>query len=93
MEIDSEPYFKPVADQIFLDHWSAPGDVSEIMDFDTAQDSLILLYDGAQDAPEVEITETDKDGVFQVQADGILVASVHSAHGLTVSDISLVAQE
>ena len=79
------------ADLFMLGSELAGETVAEIMDFDSAEDGLALLWDDTAGgiAPEVTLGETDTDlvGVF---ADGELVGLVHGGAGLSSADIQLV---
>jgi len=77
------------ADTIALS--GAMGGSTEIMDFVTGEDSLLIEYDADAEPPEVELVRDAVDGaLYRVLIDGTEVAAVHSVGGLGAQDIALV---
>ncbi|KPA20494.1 Hemolysin, chromosomal [Shimia sp. SK013] len=64
-----------------------------VMDFDQAEDNLVLLYPNQADTPDVEIRPIASDpDMIEVIVDGEALAIVHGGASLEVSDITLIAQ-
>ena len=63
---------------------------ANIWDFESGQDTLVVLYDGAENIPEIDIAEDpDALGHWLIQADGEVVANI-AGDTPTLSDISLI---
>ncbi len=63
---------------------------ANIWDFESGQDTLVVLYDPSADAPEINISQDpDTIGQWLVQADGETVAHI-TGDAPTLSDISLI---
>ncbi len=78
------------ADQILLGDWIAAGTV-ELIDFDTAEDQLLLVYDGDQGVPNLELEpDPDAPGETILRLDGEIAMRLTGAEGLTTDDIFLV---
>lgn len=79
------------ADDILLGGDTGTGAATEIMDFVSNEDSLIIEYDDNGEMPEVDLQrDDDQEGLFRVLLDGAEVAVVHSAGGMGLDDIALV---
>ncbi|KJZ24734.1 calcium-binding protein [Tritonibacter mobilis] len=78
------------ADQILLGDWIAAGTV-ELIDFDTAEDQLLLVYDGDQGVPDLELEpDPAAPGETILRLDGEIAMRLTGAEGLTTDDIFLV---
>lgn len=83
------------ADEIILGDWLAGGETTAIMDYTSADDSVVLVWDDASaDSVEPRITlgsDLDENNVAQtlVMLDGTVVATVNGTD-LTVDDIALI---
>ena len=77
---------------ILVDGGGDPGGVVQVMDYDAAQDQLLVLWDPpGSPEPTVEVSEDpDRPGASQVLLDGRVVAIVHGATELTPGDIALL---
>ncbi len=82
------------ADSFILRDWLDAQHQGQIVDFNTAEDNLVLLYDDAGDAaPDVTIEgDTDGPGLHRVLLDGEVVAEVTSDAVLTLAHITLIPQ-
>lgn len=81
-------------DSFLLSQWEEGSSETTIMDYNHAEDSLVLLYeDNGGTDPEVEIrTGTDTPGTGAVYVNGALVATVHGGGDLVPADITLLPQ-
>ena len=82
------------ADSFILRDWLDARHQSQIVDFNTAEDNLVLLYDDTGDAaPDVTIKgDTDVHGLHRILLDGEVVAEVTSDAALTLEHIILIPQ-
>jgi Ca2+-binding RTX toxin-like protein len=82
------------ADNIIFGDWITDGNATVIEDFEAESDSLLVVwYDATPDDEEPEVTiESDPDHANQnlIRMNGVIVASVKSADGLTAADVSVV---
>ncbi|MDU8929544.1 hypothetical protein RXV86_19310 [Alisedimentitalea sp. MJ-SS2] len=68
---------------------------SEVIDFDLAEDTLVLAYDGAPgaDPPTLGLEPDGEDpDLTHVLLNGHVVMSLHDASGITTDDIQLVPE-
>lgn len=82
------------ADQVMTGSWINEGDAIEIMDFDSAEDQLVLLWDlEGQPDPDIDI-EADPGTPDHtiIRINGIEVLRVNAAAGITPEDIVLLDQ-
>ncbi len=77
------------SDSFILGDWIAEDAAATIMDFDAAEDQILVQYDGADGEPE--LTVTNDGGGSQILMDGVIVAELPTMVGLTVAQVSLVA--
>ena len=79
------------ADDIVLGDWIAEGGAASIVDFDGADDNILLVYDDAEETPEVTVQAApDNPADAQVLMDGVVVANVFGGAGLAASDIVMM---
>ncbi len=81
-------------DSFLLSQWAEGSPEATIMDFNSAEDSLVLLYEdsGGLD-PQVEIrTEEETPDTGAVYVNGVKVATVHGGGDLAPTDITLLPQ-
>ncbi len=77
------------ADTIVLGDWNIDGDAAQLMDFDSAEDRLMLVWNQASD-PTVEIlADPVTSGLSHVIVNGFEIAAVHGTAPL-VEDILVV---
>ena len=64
------------------------------MDYDTNEDSLVLVWDDISDPdPEIDVIEDeDNPDLAHVMLNGRVLADINGGGGLTASDIILVPQ-
>lgn len=81
-------------DSILLDALAAQDNAAEIMDFNTAEDSLVMVWDMADaPLPEVEvIADALNPGLNHVFLNGTEVATVYSTTPLDAEDILIIDQ-
>jgi Ca2+-binding RTX toxin-like protein len=81
-------------DTIVLGDWITEGHAAEITDFDSEEDSILVVWDDAAgEEPGVELQlHPDDPGLIQILLDGTAVADLDSASGIELEDIALVAQ-
>lgn len=82
------------ADQIITGSWITAGASIEIIDFDAAEDQLVLLWDlQDQPDPDIQIT-TDPDAPEQsiIRINGTETLRLNSSAGITAADIVLLDQ-
>ena len=79
------------ADQFVLDATDARSGASTLMDFDAAEDQLVILFDDTTGpAPEVTLIDsTDTPGMVEVQLDGQTVTTLPAATAPQVGAIAL----
>lgn len=79
-------------DLLAMGHWIT--DPAQVVDFDPAEDSLIVVYDDSTAADPVIDLRPNDSGSDQVDLylDGIHVASFAAASGVSLSDIALLGQ-
>ncbi|MEO0772979.1 MAG: calcium-binding protein [Pseudomonadota bacterium] len=81
------------ADVIQFGDWNAVGGPAEVMDYQSAEDTLVVLYDQGTEEPELTFEQDSQNSdLYSVMADGQLIAQVHSATPVTAADITLVEQ-
>ena len=80
------------ADQVVLGDWIGLDDPSAtLMDFESGEDQLILVYnDATQSDPEIRIDEDDES--TRVSMNGTLVATLVAGTKIDLSDIALVPE-
>lgn len=78
------------ADSFVLGDWLGEGQIAQIMDYDPAEDQIMVVYD-AQAHPDPQITLDQQDGSDDVIVllDGTPLALVQGGVGLTTSAIQL----
>jgi len=77
------------ADRFQLGDWLEEGDSARITDFDKAEDSIEVVYDPAIH-PDPQLTlQTGAAGEVSVYLDGLPLAVVTGAKGLTLGDFVL----
>ena len=78
------------ADNILLGDWIAGGTV-ELVDYNATEDQLMVVYDAARGAPEVEVSaDPEHPDQMIVSLDGTPAIYLQGAEGLTAADIRLV---
>ncbi|MGK7752847.1 hypothetical protein [Roseovarius sp. C03] len=82
------------ADGFILRDWTDAGHQGRIVDFNTAEDSLVVLYDGTGNAAPDVTVENDREisDLHRILLDGAVVAEVTSDTALTLAHISLIPQ-
>jgi Ca2+-binding RTX toxin-like protein len=80
------------ADLFTLGHWIT--DPVQIMDFDTVEDRLLVVFDDiTHNSPVVELREGDPlDDRTKLYLDGVHIASFAGSGGLQLSDIVLIGE-
>ncbi len=69
------------------------GDVQTIMDFNSAEDNLVLLYEDFQTEPDIEIRPSENAvNVAHILVNGVELAVVHGGADLVPADIALLPQ-
>ncbi|MEO0357088.1 MAG: calcium-binding protein, partial [Pseudomonadota bacterium] len=64
---------------------------SHILDFDAAEDDIVIMYTSDDSAPEVTLVAADDDpSKVMVHIDGAVVAAVSGGADLTVDDLTLI---
>ena len=79
-------------DDIVLGGWIAEGAAAELMDYDPAEDQLMLVWDTKADpAPEIEVTaDPEIPGMSHIVVNGTELARVHGGAAVAPGDIRLV---
>lgn len=79
------------ADRIVLGDWIGAEHAARLMDYDAAEDQLVLVWDlDAPEPPEIDVIEdADQPGLSRVMVNGTEIAQVRGG-GLTAADIVLV---
>ena len=82
------------ADTIALTDWLNKDHQAEVMDFSASDDSLMVIFDdGADPDPEVGIEADEDDADRQyITLNGVRIAAIIGADGLTLDHITLVPQ-
>lgn len=82
------------SEQIMLGDWISEGQPSEVLDYETEKDSLMLVWDdmidGAEE-PQVDVAQDPYDHeVMHVLMNGKSVAEVYGDPELSVSDVTII---
>ncbi|QFT97614.1 Hemolysin, chromosomal [Roseovarius sp. THAF8] len=81
------------ADSFILRDWLDADHQGQIVDFNTAEDNLVLLYDYDGTVPDVTIEEDpDAQNLHRVLLGGEVIANVTSDAALTLAHITLIPQ-
>lgn len=82
-------------DTIIVGDWATDEHAAELLDFDPAEDQLVVVWDlGVADPPTVEvIADADVPGLSHVTIDGAEVAQVHAGGRFTAGDVILIGPE
>lgn len=83
------------ADSIALGDWlSAAGHQAQILDYDSAEDSLMVVYDDLSDQePEVTLEPDEMDPeTTHIVLNGVRITAVANAADLTLDQIALIGQ-
>ncbi|WP_428514391.1 calcium-binding protein [Roseovarius sp.] len=81
------------ADSFILRDWLDADHQGQIVDFNTAEDNLVLLYDDDGTVPDVTIEEdSDAQNLHRVLLGGEVIANVTSDAALTLAHITLIPQ-
>ncbi|MFX0543681.1 calcium-binding protein [Roseovarius sp. S4756] len=80
------------ADTVVLGEWLSGAHQAEILDFAPDEDTLMVIYDDADDsAPEVDLAEDpDDSGIMHVMLNGVAIATVNNAAGLNAGHITII---
>ncbi|WP_135506579.1 calcium-binding protein [Roseovarius aestuariivivens] len=83
------------ADQVVLGDWLSQAHQAEVVDFSTEEDSLVVLFDDTEDPdPELSVEQDEEDtALHRVLLNGVAIAQVHSAGGLSLDHIALVPHQ
>lgn len=83
------------ADQIWAEDLSGSGEAIHLMDFDSAEDQLVVFWDPDGEAePEISIdTDPEETGQQIIRVNGAEVLRLTGAEELSISDIALVDTE
>jgi Ca2+-binding RTX toxin-like protein len=83
------------ADTVMIGDWIAGGDGAEILDFHSEEDRLIVFYDAQSGtAPNLSLEPGTEDGTAQtLLLNGVAIATIASAPGLTLDHIALLPRE
>ncbi|MGF6859750.1 Ca2+-binding RTX toxin-like protein [Rhodobacteraceae bacterium MBR-64] len=82
------------ADSFVLGDWIAAGDpAARIEDYDPAEDRLLVVYDALAHPDPVVTLEPDADhpDLARLHMNGMFLAEISGAGGLSVADITLIA--
>lgn len=81
------------ADSFILRDWLDADHQGQIVDFNTAEDNLVLLYDDDGAVPDVTIEkDPDAQNLHRVLLGGEVIANVTSDAALTLAHITLIPQ-
>ena len=79
------------ADDIVVGDWIEAGAAASILDFNADDDNILLVYDDAEDVPNITVQASPSDPTTaQVMMDGLAVANVFNAADLAASDVVLM---
>jgi len=81
------------ADTIALGDWITEDQHAQILDFETAEDSLLFVWDdtSGEEEPEVSVgPDPDNSTLLQVRVGDVVIATVNGGSAINASDISLV---
>ncbi len=83
------------ADTVLLGDWIEEGQAVEIVDFQPEEDRLIVFYDAqAGDEPSLSLEPEPEGGTSQaVLLNGVQIATIGNATGLTLEHIALLPRE
>jgi Ca2+-binding RTX toxin-like protein len=83
------------ADTVMIGDWIAGGDGAEILDFHSEEDRLIVFYDAQSGtAPNLSLEPGTEDGTAQtLLLNGVAIATIANAPGLTLDHIALLPRE
>lgn len=81
-------------DSVILGDWLRAGHQAVILDFSTAEDALLVVYDDAGGAvPDITLErDPDTAGTQHLVLDGSAVAVIANAQGLTLDHVTLLPQ-
>ena len=81
------------ADSFMLHDWLDADHQGQIVDFNTAEDNLVVLYDDDGTAPDVTIEEdAEAQNLHRLLLDGEVIANVTSDAPLTLAHVTLLPQ-
>ena len=82
------------ADSVILGDWLDAGHQAEILDFSVQDDMLLVFHDAPEgEEPEIALQRDAEDPTAQrLLLDGIEIARIANAEGLTLNHVALVAQ-
>jgi len=82
------------ADSVILGEWLRAEHQAEILDFSTAEDTLLVVYDDAGGAvPDITLeSDPDTAGTQHLVLDGSAVAVIANAQGLTLDHVTLLPE-
>jgi Ca2+-binding RTX toxin-like protein len=82
------------ADTVFLGDWISEDTAAEVMDYNGAEDQLIMVWDQIDEPdPEIEVLADDADpNTSLVVVNGTTIATVHGGTNLTAGDIALISR-
>ncbi|MEL6806681.1 MAG: calcium-binding protein [Pseudomonadota bacterium] len=79
------------ADTIVGGSWISDGAAMDIIDFDSADDNILLIYEDGTDVPDVSlVADPDDPDVTQVLMDGMTVANILNGADIGMDDISIM---
>lgn len=81
------------ADVIQFGDWNAEGGPAQVLDFQSNEDTLVVLYEEGAGEPEITFEQDSQNSqLYSVMADGEVIAEVLSATPVTSADVTLVEQ-
>jgi len=82
------------ADTVILGNWLSAAHQAQVLDFDPAEDSLLILFDDSlEEEPEVALEPDAENGAIpHVLLNGTRIAEVNTSEGLNVGHLTLVGQ-
>ncbi|MEL7166811.1 MAG: calcium-binding protein [Pseudomonadota bacterium] len=79
------------ADDIVVGDWIMQGSATDVIDFNADEDDIILVYDDAGGAPDLNLSpDPDSPDVMHVVMDGVTVAHVSGGAGLELGDVTVM---
>jgi hypothetical protein len=83
----------PGDDTVMIGDWITEGQPVQIFDFHPEEDRLVVFYDSeVGDAPALRL-EPDGDAALALLLNGVQIATVGNAAGLTLDHIALLPRE
>jgi Ca2+-binding RTX toxin-like protein len=81
------------ADTVLLGDWLAAGHQAEILDFSASDDMLMVFYDETGPEPDIALApDPDNPADQRLLLDGVEIARIANAAGVTLAHVALVPQ-